>query len=41
MINDKIIEILKHEGPASFATNGTDGIHMAATWNSFHLEEIE
>ncbi len=35
MINDKIIEILKHEGPASFATNGTDGIHMAATWNSY------
>ncbi len=35
MINDKIVEILKHEGPASFATNGTDGIHMAATWNSY------
>lgn len=35
MINNKIIEILKHEGPASFATYGTDGIHMAATWNSY------
>ncbi len=35
MINSKIIEILKHEGPASFATYGTDGIHMAATWNSY------
>ncbi len=35
MLNEKIIEILKHEGPATFATYGTDGIHMAATWNSY------
>ena len=35
MLNEKIIEILKHEGPASFATYGTDGIHLAATWNSY------
>ncbi|MCL4321851.1 MAG: hypothetical protein M1478_05275 [Deltaproteobacteria bacterium] len=35
MINDKINQILKHEGPASFATYGTDGVHMAATWNSY------
>ncbi len=35
MLDEKIIEILKHEGPASFATYGPDGIHMAATWNSY------
>ncbi len=35
MFNEKIIEILKHEGPASFATLGSDGIHLAATWNSY------
>jgi hypothetical protein len=35
MLNEKIIEILKHEGPATFATHGTDGIHLAATWNSY------
>lgn len=35
MIKEKVIEILKHEGPASFATYGTDGVHMAATWNSY------
>ncbi len=35
MLNEKIIEILKHEGPASFGTYGTDGIHLAATWNSY------
>jgi hypothetical protein len=35
MLNEKIIEILKHEGPATFATYGTDGIHLAATWNSY------
>ncbi len=35
MLDEKVIEILKHEGPATFATHGTDGIHMAATWNSY------
>lgn len=35
MFNEKIKAILKHEGPASFATYGTEGIHMAATWNSY------
>lgn len=30
-----IVEILEHEGPASFTTAGTDGPHMAATWNSY------
>ncbi len=30
-----IIEILGHEGPASFTTAGSDGPHMAATWNSY------
>ena len=35
MLNEKIVNILKHEGPATFATYGTDGIHMAATWNSY------
>jgi len=35
MLNEKIIEILKHEGPASFATQGSEGIHLAATWNSY------
>ncbi|MHB1661969.1 MAG: FMN-binding protein [bacterium] len=35
MLNEKITEILKHEGPASFATYGTEGTHLAATWNSY------
>ncbi len=30
-----IIKILEHEGPASFTTEGPDGPHMAATWNSY------
>lgn len=35
MLNEKILEILKNEGPATFSTNGPDGTHMAATWNSY------
>ena len=35
MLDEKIIEILKHEGPASFVTYGTDGGHLVATWNSY------
>jgi hypothetical protein len=35
MLNEKITEILKHEGPASFTTYGTDGVHLVATWNSY------
>ncbi len=34
-MDKKVIEILEHEGPASFVTAGPDGPHMAATWNSY------
>lgn len=34
-MNKTVIEILEHEGPASFATTGSEGPHMAATWNSY------
>ena len=34
-MNKTVIEILEHEGPASFVTAGNDGPHMAATWNSY------
>ena len=34
-MNTTIVKILEHEGPASFATEGPDGPHMAATWNSY------
>ena len=35
MLNEKINEILRKEGAATFATAGTDGPHLAATWNSY------
>ncbi len=39
MFNDTILEIITHEGPASIVTMGTDGPHIAATWNSYiHIE---
>ncbi|OSS41792.1 Pyridoxamine 5'-phosphate oxidase-related, FMN-binding [Desulfurella amilsii] len=34
-MNEKILEILKYEGPAPFVTNGRDGVHMVSTWNSY------
>lgn len=35
MLNEKILEILKHEAPAPFVTDGRDGIHMVSTWDSY------
>lgn len=30
-----ISEILKHEGTATIVTEGKDGVHVTATWNSY------
>lgn len=30
-----IIEILKHEGAATIVTEGSDGAHVTATWNTY------
>lgn len=35
MIPEKLSEILKHEGVAAIATQGEDGPHLVATWNSY------
>ncbi len=35
MISPILREILAHEGPASIATMGEEGVHLAATWNSY------
>lgn len=35
MISEKLLEILKKDGIVAIATQGTDGIHMVNTWNSY------
>ncbi len=35
MITDAIRTVLKQEGPAAFVTEGADGPHLVATWQSY------
>lgn len=35
MINEKLIEVLTHEGVVSIVTCGDDGAHVVNTWNSY------
>lgn len=35
MIPEKLLQILKNEGPAAIATLGDEGPHLVNTWNSY------
>jgi len=37
MLNEKLLEILSHpaDGEVAIVTQGTDGIHVVNTWNSY------
>lgn len=35
MIPEKLKEVLKHEGVVAIVTNGSKGVHVANTWNSY------
>lgn len=35
MIPEKLKEVLKHEGVVAIVTNGSKGVHVSNTWNSY------
>lgn len=35
MLNEKFIEVLKHDGVVTIVTQGEDGPHLVNTWNDF------
>jgi predicted pyridoxine 5'-phosphate oxidase superfamily flavin-nucleotide-binding protein len=35
MIQEKLLEVLKHDGVVAIATQGQDGPHLVNTWNSY------
>ncbi|WP_242394464.1 pyridoxamine 5'-phosphate oxidase family protein [Anaeromyxobacter oryzisoli] len=35
MITETIRSVLEHEGPAAWVTQGPEGPHLVATWNSY------
>lgn len=35
MISETIRSVLAHEGPAAWVTQGPEGPHLVATWNSY------
>lgn len=40
MLNDTVKSVLASEGPATFVTTGSEGPHLAATWQSY-IEVID
>lgn len=35
MMNEKFRDVLNHEGVVTLVTNGSEGVHLVNTWNSF------
>lgn len=35
MIPEKMLEVLKYEGPAAIVTEGPEGAHVVNSWNSY------
>lgn len=35
MIPEKMMQVLKHEGPVAIATRGKNEPHLVNTWNSY------